>query len=74
MSKNITKETLAQFQEKCRADKACRIAMNAVMENGLRSSAKNGEVQRTTRHSFSVNLKQGAITDQKENALPERAA
>lgn len=67
MNGNITKETLAQFREKCRSDKVCRVAMNAVMENGLRSSAKNGEAQRTTRHSFSVNLKQGAVTDQKQS-------
>lgn len=67
MSENITKETLAQFQEKCSADKACRVARNAVTENGLRAAAKNGEVHRTTRHSFSVNLKQGAITDQKQS-------
>lgn len=45
MSENITKETLAQFQEKCSADKACRVARNAVTENGLRAAAKNGEVQ-----------------------------
>lgn len=67
MSGNITKETLAQFQEKCGADKACRVAMNAVTENGLRAAATNGQVHRTTRHSFSVNLKQGAITDQKQS-------
>ena len=67
MSSQITKETLEQFQEKCSADKACRVAMNAVTENGLRAAAKNGEVHRTTRHSFSVNLKQGAITDQKSS-------
>ena len=67
MSENITKEALAQFQEKCGADKACRVAMNAVTENGLWAAAKNGEAPRNTRHSFSVNLKQGAITDQKQS-------
>lgn len=67
MSENITKETLAQFEETCRADKACRVAMNAVTQNGLYAAAKNGETARTTRHSFSVNLKQGAITDQKQS-------
>ena len=45
MSENITRERLEQLQEKCRADKSCRVAMNAVTENGLWAAAKNGEAQ-----------------------------
>ena len=67
MSESITKELLEQFEGKCRADAACQVAKNAVVENGLKASAKNGEAQRTSRHSFSVNLKQGAITNQKQS-------
>ena len=67
MSESITKELLEQFAGKCSADAACQVAKNAVVENGLKASAKNGEAQRTSRHSFSVNLKQGAITDQKQS-------
>ena len=67
MSETITKEMLELLQEKCSGDKACRVAMNAVTENGLKAAATNGEVRRNTRHSFSVNLKQGAITDQKQS-------
>ena len=67
MREIITKEALERFQTKCSADKVCRVAMNAVTENGLFAAARNGRVQRTTRQSFSVNLKQGAITDQKQS-------
>ncbi len=67
MSEAITKEALAKFHEKCGADVSCRVAMNAVTENGLMAVAKNVEVQRTTRHSFSVNLKAGAVTNQKSS-------
>lgn len=67
MSESITKEMLVQFAEECRGDVACQVAKNAVVENGLKASAKNGEAQRTSRHSFSVKLKQGAITNQKQS-------
>lgn len=67
MSESITKEMLGQFEERCSSDAACQMAKNAVVENGLKASAKNGEAQRTSRHSFSVNLKQGAITNQKQS-------
>ncbi len=67
MSESITKELLEQFEKNCSADAACQVAKNAVVENGLKASAKNGEAQRTSRHSFSVNLKQGAITNQKQS-------
>ena len=49
MSESITKELLEQFEKKCSADAACQVAKNAVTENGLKASAKNGEAQRTTR-------------------------
>ena len=45
MSECITKEMLEQFEEKC-GDLACQVAKNAVTENGLKASAKNGEAQR----------------------------
>ncbi len=67
MSESITKELLEQFEKKCSADAACQVAKNAVTENGLKASAKNGEAQRTTRQSFSVKLKQGAVTNQKSS-------
>lgn len=67
MSESITKELLEQFERECGADTALQVAKNAVMENGLKASAKNGEAQRTTRQSFSVKLKQGAITNQKQS-------
>ena len=66
MSECITKEMLEQFEEKC-GDSACQVAKNAVTENGLKASAKNGEAQRATRQSFSVKLKQGAVTNQKQS-------
>lgn len=67
MSGHITKEMLDRYQGACLWDMACQVAKNAVMENGLKAAAKNGEAIRTLRHSFSVNLKQGAITNQKQS-------
>lgn len=67
MSESITGELLGQFQEKCSADALCAVARNAVVANGLNAAAENGEVKRRTRHSFSVNLKQGEITNQMQS-------
>lgn len=67
MDRQITKEMLDSCREACRADRTCQVAMHAATENGLFAAAKNGEVQRSTRHSFSVNLKQGEITNQKQS-------
>lgn len=67
MDGEITKEIRERFEKDCHADRACRVAMRAVTENGLYAAAKNGEAGRQTRHSFSVNLKQGKITNQKQS-------
>lgn len=65
MKDSITMEALQQMEAEFQADRSNRIAMDAVMNNGLLISAKNAEAYRTTTHNFSVNLKQGEITNQK---------
>lgn len=65
MKDSITMEALQQMEAEFLADRSNRIAMDAVMNNGLLISAKNAEAYRTTTHNFSVNLKQGEITNQK---------
>lgn len=64
---DITLSDLALFEESFDADRANAVAMHAVVNNGLMKSAKNPvAVQRDT-HDFSVNLKQGDITNQKQS-------
>lgn len=65
MQGSITFDELKAMENDFLADRSNRIAMNAVVNNGLLISAKNAEVYRTTTHNFSVNIKQGEITNQK---------
>ena len=67
MQISITQEELQRLEADFLADRANLIAMDAVMQNGLLSSAKNAEAQRSTVHEFSVSLKQGEITNQKQS-------
>lgn len=63
----VTKEALGEMEKDFLQDRVSRIAMNAVTNNGLLASAKNAEAFRTTTHNFSVSLKQGEITNQKQS-------
>ena len=65
MQGSITFDELKAMENDFLADRSNRIAMNAVVNNGLLISAKNAEVYRTTTHNYSVNIKQGEITNQK---------
>lgn len=65
MQQNITKEKLQELETEFLAQRTNRVAMNAVMNNGVKVSAKNAEVMRTTTHEFSIRLEQGEITNQK---------
>ena len=69
MQGSITFDELKAMENDFLTDRSNRIAMNAVVNNGLLISAKNAEVYRTTTHNFSVNIKQGEITNQKASPL-----
>lgn len=61
----ISEEELKKFDESFDSDLANTTAMNAVMNNGVVKSAINYESIRQNRHVFSIDLKQGDITNQK---------
>ena len=67
MSVSVTQEDLGTFEKRFLADRANRVAMDAVVNNGVLKSAKNAEAFRTTTHQFSISLKQGEITNQKQS-------
>ena len=67
MQIQVTNEALAAYEEKFLADRANRVAMDSVMNNGVKKSARNAKVERETTHNFSVSLKQGDITNQKKS-------
>lgn len=67
MEQMITKEKLEEMEKSFLAKKSNRIAMNAVMNNGVMVSARNAETLRSTTHEFSVRLEQGEITNQKSS-------
>ncbi len=67
MSKNITQELLNSCREAFHADRSSQIAQDAVMTNGLNKSCLNHEAARQNLHTFSLSLKQGAITNQKHS-------
>ena len=61
----ITKQQLAKFEQQFDQNPANAVAMNAAVQNGIVKSAMSYEAVRRERHEFSVNLKQGEITNQK---------
>lgn len=56
---SITLASLEQFEARFDAQRANRVAMNAVTENGLTKSAKRREAAQRDAHTFSVSLNQG---------------
>ncbi|MCD7946026.1 MAG: C1 family peptidase [Clostridiales bacterium] len=64
---SITLASLEQFEARFDAQRANRVAMNAVTENGLTKSAKRREAAQRDVHTFSVSLNQGDITNQKQS-------
>lgn len=67
METMISMERLERFEKNFDADRVNTLAMNAVTANGVKASAKNYEAERKIRFDFSVNLKQGKITNQKRS-------
>lgn len=63
----ITNEKLQQFEARFDADRANRIAMNAVTANGVLKTAQNYQAERGNAHEFSLLLDQGEITNQQKS-------
>ncbi len=67
MKKEISMEELDNFGGAFRADRSNRVAQDAVMTNGLNKSCLNHDARRRNPHVFSVSLKQGNMTNQKQS-------
>ena len=63
----INKDKFKDLDEKFYADRANVIAQSAVTRDGITESAIDPDVIKDMRHSFSIELKQGEITDQKQS-------
>lgn len=67
MKETISQELLENLESEFRSDRANRVAMNAVVNNGVYAAARNAEAYRTTTYEFSIRLEQGDITAQKSS-------
>ncbi len=67
MNHDITNEVLAEFSTAFSSNPVNRFAMNAVTSAGLLAASKNPMAQRESRHSYSISLEQGEITNQKQS-------
>jgi len=67
MNSHITPELLNLYSQNFQADRASRVACDAVMAGGLLHSCKNPAAVRKNNHEFSLTLKQGKITNQKQS-------
>lgn len=67
MSQEITKEQIVAFDADFSAQRANRVAMNAVTNNGLLASAIRREAVEQDVHEYSISLEQGEICNQKQS-------
>lgn len=67
MQETISKEKLEAFSEQFHSDPRNEVAMRAVVSGGVNKAAANHESLRRQRHEFSISLKQGEITNQKQS-------
>ena len=68
MNHDITIEVLTEFSTAFSSNPVNRIAMNAVTSAGLLAASKNPMAQRESRHSYSISLEQGEITNHQSKA------
>ena len=64
---DIKVEKIKELNEKFDNCRGNRIAQNAAMTNGVAQAATNKKIEGIERHSFSINLNQGEITNQKQS-------
>ncbi len=67
MTKTMSPELLKSYSGSFHADRSNRVACDAVMTNGLNKSCINHDARRRQTHSFSISLKQGDVTNQKQS-------
>lgn len=67
MKESISEEFLEAAAQKFTESPRNRVAMNATVSAGIRQAAANCQAPRSSRHSFSISLKQGEITNQKQS-------
>lgn len=67
MSKHITPKHLEEYSHNFHLDRTSRVACSAVMSNGLLKSCLNPMAVKANNHEFSLTLKQGAMTNQKQS-------
>ena len=67
MGKGVTLDQIRSFDEAFEADRANRVAMDAVVNNGLLKTAKNRAAVSADVHEYSITLEQGDITYQKSS-------
>ena len=67
MKSSITIDQLEQFRKDFEANKAYGVAMRAVVSAGVNKAAVNHESFRKDRHEYSIQLKDGEITNQKQS-------
>ena len=67
MQASITISQLEQFRKDFAANKAYGVAMRAVVSAGVNKVAVNHESFRKDRHEYSIQLKDGEITNQKQS-------
>ena len=65
--REITFDVIKKFEKNFNSNNINEISMNAVVNNGINSSAINYEDIRKTRHEFSINIETGDITNQKQS-------
>ena len=64
MSQEITKELIAAFGADFSAQRAIRVASNAVTNHGRLASATRREAGEQDVHEYSISLEQGEICNQ----------
>ena len=64
--KNISKDKLKKYERSFNQNEN-KVITNAVTKNGFFKSCENYDEIRNARYEFSVNLKQGNITNQKQS-------
>lgn len=67
MKNHITSELLSRYRTSFHSDRTNRVACDAVMAGGLLASCTNPDAVRRMNHEFSLTLKQGEITNQKQS-------
>lgn len=67
MQTEITRDIIRSFSERFEGDRNGRVAMNAVVKNGINAASEDFRTVRRTRHEFSVKIDTGEITDQQRS-------